>query len=124
MRIGDLARATGVNARLLRYYEQQGLLPADRSDNGYRHYAPDAVERVGRIRALLASGLPTKLIREVLPCTGPAGPRAEACPGLLSRIAQLRDDVRARAEELADASRALDRFLIDARQAAPRTTRR
>ncbi|HLS46334.1 MAG TPA: MerR family DNA-binding transcriptional regulator, partial [Ornithinicoccus sp.] len=36
MKIGDVARRTGVAPRLIRYYEQQGLLAADRAANGYR----------------------------------------------------------------------------------------
>lgn len=42
MRIGELARRTGVAARRLRYYEEQGLLSSDRSVNGYRDYDPQA----------------------------------------------------------------------------------
>lgn len=114
MRIGELGRKTGVSTRLLRYYEHQGLLVSGRAPNGYRDYTQDAVERVLHVRGLLASGLPTAIIREVLPCTGPAGPRAEACPGLLTRIGRIRDDVRARAARLAETGDALERFLASA----------
>ena len=63
MRIGELARRTGVSTRLLRYYEEQGLLHPQRSSNTYREYGEDAVEKVHQIRGLLDCGLPTRLIR-------------------------------------------------------------
>ncbi|MEV0565113.1 MerR family transcriptional regulator [Dactylosporangium sp. NPDC050588] len=69
MRIGELSRRTGIPARLLRYYEEQGLLTPERKDNGYRDYADHLVDRVQQIRGLLDAGLPTRVIREVLPCT-------------------------------------------------------
>lgn len=34
MKIGDLARETGVSPRLLRYYEEQGLLASERPSGG------------------------------------------------------------------------------------------
>ncbi len=68
MRIGDLTAATGASARSLRYYEQQGLLGSVRSAGGQRHYPESAVERVRLIRSLLAAGLSSGTIREVLPC--------------------------------------------------------
>jgi DNA-binding transcriptional MerR regulator len=68
MKIGDLAEATGVSTRLLRYYEEQGLLHPERSANGYRSYEFTAVEIVKQIRALLHAGLPTEVIRCALPC--------------------------------------------------------
>ncbi|WP_241745929.1 MerR family transcriptional regulator [Streptomyces lydicus] len=77
MRIGELARRTGVSTRVLRYYEQRGLLRAQRDANGYRRYdEKESVERVGRIRELLALGLNTDDIRTVLPC-------AQGGPGLM-----------------------------------------
>ncbi len=73
MLIGELSAATGVSSRLLRYYEEQGLLAARRDGNGYRVYTADATERVRRIRELLAAGLPTESIRELLPCATATG---------------------------------------------------
>lgn len=66
MRIGDLAARTDVPPRMLRYYEQQGLLRPSRSDNGYRRYSEDDVERVRTVRSLIRSGMPTKLIGAVV----------------------------------------------------------
>ena len=68
MRIGELARRADVPARLLRYYEEQGLLTPVRAANGYRDYAESHVERVAQIRGLLDAGLPTKIIKLILPC--------------------------------------------------------
>lgn len=68
MRIGDLARRTEVSTRLLRYYEKQGLLHAQRDSNGYRVYGESAVKRVVMIRELLESGFTTELIRSILRC--------------------------------------------------------
>lgn len=77
MRIGDLAAATGASARSLRYYEDQGLLGSSRSGGGQRHYPGSAVERVTLIRSLLAAGLSTGTISEVLPCITQEATRTE-----------------------------------------------
>src|SRR5699024_1905928 len=47
MRIGEVATATGVTTKTLRYYEDIGLLPPPaRQANGYRNYSPDTRTRV------------------------------------------------------------------------------
>jgi DNA-binding transcriptional MerR regulator len=68
MRIGELAERTGTARRLLRYYEEQGLIVPRRGTNGYREYDEDAADRVKQIRGLLDAGMPTRIIREILPC--------------------------------------------------------
>ena len=78
MRIGELAARTGASTRMLRYYEQQHLLTAQRAPNGYRSFTAADVERVGRIRSLLAAGLPTRFVRAVLDMGLEGG---EALPG-------------------------------------------
>lgn len=51
---------------MLRYYEAQGLLAAERSANGYRSYDESDVERARTIVGLIRSGLPSKLVQVVL----------------------------------------------------------
>lgn len=110
MRIGDLSRKTGATPRALRYYEEQGLLTAERQSNGYREYAPNAVAMVETIRTLLDIGMPSSLVKDVLPCT--VGERSQAaCPDLLHQVATLRDDVRVRAARFAMMDASLSSYL-------------
>lgn len=68
MRIGELAEATGVSPRSLRYYEQVGLIGARRTEGGWRDFAPATVDRVVTIQHLLAAGLGSSTIAQLLPC--------------------------------------------------------
>lgn len=68
MRIGELARRTGVSRRSLRYYEQHGLLHARRGGNDWREYDEPAVDRVRAIAELLASGLTLDGVKDLVPC--------------------------------------------------------
>lgn len=56
MLIGELAERVGTSARMLRYYEQQGLVRSRRSANGYRVYDEHEVDVVRKIRDLLELG--------------------------------------------------------------------
>jgi DNA-binding transcriptional MerR regulator len=100
MRIGELARRTGVPARLLRYYEEQGLLTPGRAANGYRDYGEPLVDRVGQIRGLLDAGLPTRIIKQILPCLD--GPReimfGDATPDMIAALERERDAIDARVQ--------------------------
>ena len=51
MNIGQAAKASGVSAKMIRYYEQTGLIPAaDRKDSGYRDYSATDVHMLRFIR--------------------------------------------------------------------------
>ncbi|SEP50403.1 MerR family transcriptional regulator [Amycolatopsis saalfeldensis] len=67
MRIGEVAERAGVSVRALRYYEQQGLLAATRTNGGQRRYPEDAVTRVELIQQLYAAGLSSPTIKDLLP---------------------------------------------------------
>jgi DNA-binding transcriptional MerR regulator len=104
MRIGELADRTGVPTRLLRYYEEQGLLRPAREPNGYRDYGDDLVDRVVQIRGLLDAGVPTRIIRQILPCLdGDPGEIhvTEAAPELIEDLERHRDQMDARIRCLA-----------------------
>ena len=101
MLIGELAQRTGVSQRSLRYYEQQGLLSAERDLHGYRRYPPGSVRAVARIRALLSAGLSTEVIRDVLPCVVDGDPlEMDLCPDLVRTIRRELAQMDARIEEL------------------------
>jgi len=67
MKIGELARAAGVNTKTVRYYEEIGVLPPARRDpNGYRNYDGEAVGRLRFVRDAQATGLTLDEIISVL----------------------------------------------------------
>ncbi len=67
LKVGELARATGLTVRTLHHYDQIGLLePAERSYTGYRLYREADVTRLYRIVALRRLGLPLAEIATAL----------------------------------------------------------
>lgn len=108
MRIGELSQATGVSERLLRYYEAQGLLSPTRSGNGYRRYGEHALDTVRTIRVLLAAGLSTSTIAQLLPCVRLIGGRAVPCSDLLGQLHAERQRIDAQIRSLTGSQQILD----------------
>jgi DNA-binding transcriptional MerR regulator len=115
MRIGELARRTGVSERSLRYYEEQGLLTADRTSGGHRDYPERTVDRVIRIQELYAAGLHSKKIARLLPCMRDTdgGPSEIATPQLVDDLVVERARIDRMMTELANSRAVLDE-VIDA----------
>ena len=67
MRIGALARETGLSTMTIRYYEDIELMPRpSRAPNGYRDYRPEAIERLHFIREAQETGLTLAEIASIL----------------------------------------------------------
>ncbi|MFI9174627.1 MerR family transcriptional regulator [Streptomyces lincolnensis] len=65
--IGELARATGLTVRTIRYWSDEGVLhPVTRSAGGYRLYDAEAAARLELIRTLRELGLGLDVVRKVL----------------------------------------------------------
>lgn len=67
MKIGEVARHTGVSVDTLRFYEARGLITSQRTANGYRHYAPQIIELVNYIKLAQSLGFTLAQIGENLP---------------------------------------------------------
>jgi DNA-binding transcriptional MerR regulator len=124
MRIGELAKRTGVATRMLRYYEEQGLISPRRLDNGYREYDDYLVDRVQKIRGLIDSGIPTRIIGNILPCLGK--PQVivveDAEPELRAILAEERDRMTEKIGFLTHNRDAIESYLeaLDEAAAGPR----
>jgi MerR family transcriptional regulator, copper efflux regulator len=69
MLISELAQRAGVPIHTLRFYEREGLIDErffKRGENGYRYYAPEAVERIAMIRHGQSAGYSIAEVRHLL----------------------------------------------------------
>ncbi len=67
MNIGQASKASGVSAKMIRYYEEEGLIPPPaRTLSGYRAYTDKDVQRLRFVRRARDLGFPMDGIRELL----------------------------------------------------------
>lgn len=111
MRIGELARRSGVRAHQLRYYEARGLLKPTRGVNGYRDYGDSDVLLVTQIGRLLDAGLSTAEINSLLPCASGAVPELQPCPELIATLHRRMHDLDERIATLVHSRDALGAYL-------------
>ena len=70
LKIGDFSKLSRVSIRMLRHYDEIGLLKPVWIDpeSGYRYYSADQLPVAGRINALKDMGFGLAVIAEILPC--------------------------------------------------------
>ncbi|MEI4271744.1 MerR family transcriptional regulator [Klenkia sp. LSe6-5] len=99
MRIGRMAALSGASPRSLRHYEDVGLLRPARSPSGQRVYEAADVDRVITIQHLLAGGLGTAVVKDLLPCLD--APAHERTGHLQDRLREEVERLEGRRRELA-----------------------
>ncbi|MYX94150.1 MerR family DNA-binding transcriptional regulator [Streptomyces sp. SID486] len=96
MLIGDVARRSGVSARMLRHYESLGLVrPTGRTHSGYREYSGEDIRRIFHIESLRSLGLSLRDVGRAL--DDPGFVPAELVDDLIRRT---RDRIAAETELL------------------------
>lgn len=97
MNIGEFARLGGVSIRMLRHYDDLGLLRPERVDqsNGYRQYGAKQLERLRRLLALRDLGFTLAEIRGLLEENG------DVAAALRARHAEITTSLRSGERQLA-----------------------
>jgi MerR family copper efflux transcriptional regulator len=109
--IGQVAQATGVLAKTIRYYEEVGVLPPpSRTAAGYRQYTERGVQRLTFIRRARALGLSLQHLK-LLTAALDGGPRAAMRPRLLAVVRAQLSAVRQQIAELKLLQRQLEEAL-------------
>ena len=94
MKVGEVARRSGVNVETLRYYERRGLLPPpDREPSGHRRYDEDTVRFLRAIKEAQAVGFTLTEIGEYLHAARRSGRPSET---LRIRMASKIDEIDTR----------------------------
>ena len=120
--IGQLAKATGVTSKTIRYYEQIGVLPIpSRSPSRYRQYDQSGVQRLRFIRRARSLRMPLREIKALVAALEERRPRLR--PRLLALVRQQLLAVRHQSGELLllqqELERILQRLLTSPRQREP-----
>jgi DNA-binding transcriptional MerR regulator len=86
--IGQVAKAAGISASAIRYYESMGLLPQPRRQSGIRDYDADIVERLKVLRFYRASGVSIQSLAAIFSRSTKAE-RSYTHEAMLRRMAEL-----------------------------------
>ena len=98
--IGQLAKAAGVAAKTIRFYEQIGVLPTpSRTAAGYRQYDQSGVQRLRFIRRARSLGLPLRDVKTVIVSLD-GRPRLALRPRLLALVRRQLSAVQHQSAEL------------------------
>lgn len=99
MKIGELAKATGLTPSRIRFYEAEGLISeAPRQDNGYRNYPPETALILMLIDRAQRFGFSLEQIRQVLP----QGKGTWNHEGLVASLESRVDEIRHLQQQLQD----------------------
>ncbi len=113
MRIGVLSKQTGVSIRMLRYYEEQGLLKPKRTASGYRDFEQGETRTLKRIKLLALAGMNLVTIVQFLPCIRGEGIAFEPCDELRTLLHEQIKIANEKAERLTESRKILDSFLLE-----------
>ena len=108
MKIGEVAKRSGIGIETIRYYEREGLLlEPERRPSGYRQYDESTVERLAYIRQAKELGFTLAEIRELLELSY----AASNCEHIRQRAEVKITDIEAKIRSLQQMKRSLGKIM-------------
>lgn len=90
MKIGELAKLSGLAPSRIRFYESSGLIKSvERKANGYRDYGPEAVWILEIITGAQNAGFSLEEIRNLLPVSADAWRHDELLESLKRKVSEI-----------------------------------
>lgn len=121
MKIGEIARKTGVNSSRIRFYERRGLLPkADRASNGYRSYGPRDQKIIAFIERAQKLGFTLKQISAFLVAPPDQRSAVSLTPRLEAKLAEIDQHIREARQRRREIANLIDE--LNAQDVSPSST--
>ncbi|BFM08966.1 MerR family transcriptional regulator [Halioxenophilus aromaticivorans] len=113
MRISEIANRTGISQRMLRYYEDEGLLTPARDNGGYRNYTANQLNQAKHIRTLSQAGIKISSIKVLLPCLRTDGEQEHfvGCPEVKKTLHAELEKLNQKLDEITQCRNAVDGYL-------------
>ncbi|WP_422124519.1 MerR family transcriptional regulator [Planococcus sp. X10-3] len=102
MKIGEVAKQSGVSTRTIDYYTNSGLLEFERSDANYRLYPTNVLQTLERIQVLKKQRMSIAEIQEII-CAGDTPETDELVDEVLDEFKGLQQKIIRLEEQLQDA---------------------
>ncbi|WJY15335.1 MerR family transcriptional regulator [Pectobacteriaceae bacterium CE90] len=113
MKIKDISTKTGVSARMIRYYEEQGLLKPNRTTSGYRSFSSCDLNIIRNIQSLQEAGLTLDSIRILMPCIINEHVTFSPCPKIISTLKEHKAKIQADLQKNSHALFLLEKYLSE-----------
>ncbi|TAA69213.1 MerR family transcriptional regulator [Planococcus salinarum] len=102
MKIGEVAKLSGVSTRTIDYYTNSGLLAFERSDTNYRLYPTNVLQTLERIQVLKKQRMSIAEIQEII-CAGGTPETEELVDEVIDEFNRLQQKIVRLEEQLKDA---------------------
>ncbi|MCL1074085.1 MerR family transcriptional regulator [Shewanella dokdonensis] len=111
MKISELSKKTNVSIRMIRYYEEKGLLQPTRTNSGYRCFNNDDIELVDKIKFFKDIGFTIEEVRPILECQLGLQKREQICDKLKEKFASRVEQIDRMISGLNEAKLTLSQYI-------------
>lgn len=111
MHLSKVAELTNISPRMIRYYEEYGLISPRRAENNYRNYSNHDIEIIRKIKILNDAGIKLKDIELMMPCFDLEQKNFQLCPIVKEKLQNELRQIEQQANLLKQSQKILKAFL-------------